>query len=449
MLLFRQSADMTEGNEEHHEPVKGMMEQHETVDAAAAEHETLLYEDGTDLSREASSSVDPYGDPGSASYLARESTVPPLDQVETAEDHYLDSENYLGVNGVASAPAASAPVPFDDVPALPIPRTNNSGSYAAARSNDARHNSYYTCTPRGAASSSPRSLSGISGGGIGSIHRQQYRRCSSVVMSARLLSARRASSVNGVVGIMDSCYTSVTRRNSGMTEGERLAVERMIENAYRRQEAAERAEQYALARQRTIVTGELERAKNAHQRQMRLDEELHERVEMSGRSRQERMNSAAQRRQELEKQRLRALFDTMAEKDARYSCRDPYSTMIVQRRYSSRVRNAAAIAPQRRSSPPPKSKSRGSPRASHCAGEGITKGNTDDDRALSPPTGRRSNTPRIDMSKPRQCLSLDAWKAPEKQHQTPHRNGGSDSHLRLSPKVWRTVRVVEHPHQWH
>ncbi|KAK7198724.1 hypothetical protein NESM_000836500 [Novymonas esmeraldas] len=450
MFLFRRGAEGMEDGHEHHEPIN------ETANGHRDEDEI---HDGA--YREASGSAEPHDTtPERAAPhrpTDREGTVPPLEERDVVERHGGSDAD----EDADAAPAAPpAPAPSNGVPALSMPRTQNTNGTAAAAANGGvveRHG-HNPHTPRGAAPS-PRSASGVSRGRSFSIsglsaaevaeaHEQQYRRCSSVVQSARSLSARRASSVNGIVGTFGGDgYSPAEHRGGGMSEGERAAVARMMENEYRRREAAERSSQFALVRESTLVEQGLARERAMYEHRMHLDEALHERLDKSSRSRQERALATAQRRQAQEEERTRALRGAVAEKDTRYHLRDPYAVMAAQRRYSTEMRSSIVIAPQRRaSSPPAWANGHTSRRTSGGAGDGTVE----DRRASSPAELRRNSSPRIDMSKPRQCLTLDAWKTPEQlRRASTQKNRGASPTRCLSPKAWRATTVADHPRQWH
>ncbi|CAC9455069.1 conserved hypothetical protein [Leishmania infantum JPCM5] len=457
MFLFRHSAEPMEEEEEHHEPVDSTMEPHNADTAAAEERRTSADVADGDISREPSGFAESFEETGGAPHTPREGTVPPPHVHDMLQHQHLHDEDDVEADMAAAAPAASAPAPSHGVPALPMPHTCNEDSQAEADGNGAQRHRSFSHTSRFAAPS-PRSTSGISRGRsyslsglsaaeLADVHEQRYRRCTSVVKSARCISARRASSVNGVVGVIDDLYTLASRRSSVMTEGERVAVERMMENEYRRQEAAERSAQLALARESTIVNEELAREKAMYVRRMRLNEELHARLAKSSRIRQERMTAAAQRRQEIEQERLRVLYDSMMEKDTRYHFRNPYEMMAAQRRYSIEMRNPAAIAPQRRTSSP-STRANGNAQMSPHSSDGVANGTTEDRCTSSPATRRRSSTPSIAKSKPRQCLPLDAWKKPEPPRKDSCRSDISAEHRCRSPNDWRATAVLEHPRQW-
>ncbi|KAG5485546.1 hypothetical protein LSCM1_07633 [Leishmania martiniquensis] len=466
MLLFRHSAEQRIDGHEHHELLDGITGQDELANThtTAAVADVGENETSTDVADglvflEESQSSDPCEDHENAPHLARERTVPPLDEREMVGQHHLDHGDDDEADATVAAPAASAPVPFNDVSALPTPRTAHAVARSGSNGNAVQRHGNYAYTPLGAAVS-PRSASGISRGrsyslgglsaaDLADARERHYRRCSSVITSARSLSARRASSLNGVVGVIDNFYTLPGRRGSAMTEGERTAVERMIEREYRRQEVVERSMQFALARESAVVEDELAREKASYVRRVHLDEELQARVQKSHRERQERMAAAAQRRQEQQLERQRALYDSWAEKSSRYHFRDPYTMMAMQRRYSIEARNYAAIAPQQRSSSLSRTKSNGEPEASRRASEGGMNGTTNDPCTSSPATGHRSFTPRIDMSKPRRCLPLDAWKLPAQQHKESRQRSYSAPRQGLLPQSWRAATVVDHPRGWH
>lgn len=453
MFLFRHSAEPMEEEEVHHEPVDSTMEPHNPDTAAAEERRTCADVANGDILREVSGFAESFEETGGAPHTPREDTVPPpgMHDMEHQYPHDDDDEADL-------AAAASAPAPSYGVPTLPMPRTCNEDPQAEADGNGTQRHRSYSHTSRFAAPS-PRSISGISRGrsyslsGLSSadladMHEQQYRRCTSVVKSARCISARRASSVNGVVGVIDDFYRLASRRSSAMTEGERVAVERMMENEYRRQEVAERSAQFALARESTIVNEELAREKATYVRRRRLNEELHARMAKSSRIRQERMTAAAQRREEVEQERLRVLYDSMMEKNTRYHFRNPYAMMAAQRRYSVEIRSPVAIAPQRRTSSP-FAKANGNVQMSPRSSEGVTNGATEVRCTSSPATRRRSSTPSIAKSKPPQCLPLDAWKKPEQPRKDSRHSNISAERRCLSPNDWRANALMEHSRQWH
>lgn len=458
MFLFRGSADTHDDSDERHEPVNGTMN-HKPHDDAYAEDEEeaqAAYQDeeAYDAPREASGSAEA----GSAG--AREGTVPPLDEQDVlangaahAEEDVLEDDEDAAA---AAPPAAPAAAHANGVPALPTtPRAYHPNGHGAGVPQ--RH-SYSAAaasafTPRGTALS-PRSASGISrgysysvgahsaGADAAEVFEQHYRRCRSVVKSARSHSARRASSVNGVMGYIEDEYAPTNRRTSAMTEGERMALERMMENELRRQEALERATQFALVRESAIVETELEREKANYARRVRRDEELHHRLEQSSRSREERTTAAAQRREVLEQERARAVFGSVAEKEGRYHTHDPYALIAANRRYSATLRAAAAIAPQRRTTSP-----------SHMQADRRPSAPTPVEAPAATGGPRRSSTPRIDMSRPRQCLTVNDWKTPEQLRREAEEkdrpNRGPAPVRCLSPKAWRAPTVVDHPRQWH
>ncbi|TPP41675.1 hypothetical protein CGC21_36800 [Leishmania donovani] len=425
MFLFRHSAEPMEEEEEHHEPVDSTMEPHNADTAAAEERRTSADVADGDISREPSGFAESFEETGGAPHTPREGTVPPPHVHDMLQHQHLHDEDDVEADMAAAAPAASAPAPSHGVPALPMPHTCNEDSQAEADGNGAQRHRSYSHTSRFAAPS-PRSTSGISRGRsyslsglsaaeLADVHEQRYRRCTSVVKSARCISARRASSVNGVVGVIDDLYTLASRRSSVMTEGERVA--------------------------------ELAREKAMYVRRMRLNEDLHARLAKSSRIRQERMTAAAQRRQEIEQERLRVLYDSMMEKDTRYHFRNPYEMMAAQRRYSIEMRNPAAIAPQRRTSSP-STRANGNAQMSPHSSDGVANGTTEDRCTSSPATRRRSSTPSIAKSKPRQCLPLDAWKKPEPPRKDSCRSDISAEHRCRSPNDWRATAVLEHPRQW-
>ncbi|CAM41855.1 conserved hypothetical protein [Leishmania braziliensis MHOM/BR/75/M2904] len=459
MFLFRHSAEPKENDEAHHDPVDNAIKQEETALAAPEEHKASAEMAGNDALHEVSSSADSYESPESARNPSREGTVPPPDLGDMMEHPYQHHEDDVEADVAATVPATSAPMPANGISTLPMPRTYNAAPPTAVNGNGVQRHDSHSYNSRGAAPS-PRSTSGISRGRsyslsglsaaeLADVYDQQYRRCSSVVRSARSLVARRASSVNGVVGVMDGFGTSASSRGSPMTEEERIAVERMMENEYRRQEVAERMTQYALARESIIVKEELAREKATYMRRMHMDAELHARLEKSGRNRQERMAAAAQRRQEHEQERLRILYDSMAEKDSRYHFHNPYAMMAAQRRYSVEVRHSVSITPQRRASSPFTIKRNGNSLTSPRTNEEVTNGNTDDRRTSSPVTRARSTNPRIDQSKPLKCLPLDAWKVPEQPRKKSPKRDSSTARRALSPKAWRAAVVPDHPRHWH
>ncbi|CAG9569727.1 conserved hypothetical protein [Leishmania major strain Friedlin] len=458
MFLFRHSAEPMEAEEERHERVDSTTEPHNAATAAARKRRTSADVANGEVSREASGVAESFDETGGAPHTPREGTAPPPDVHDMLEHQRPRDEDDAEADMAAAALAASAPAPFHGVPTLPMPRTCDENPQAEADGNSTQRHRSYSHTSRFAAPS-PRSTSGISRGRsyslsglsaaeLADVHEQQYRRCTSIVKSARCISARRASSVNGVVGVIDDLYTLASRRSSAMTEAERVAVERMIENEYRRQEAAERSAQFALARESIIVNEELAREKATYVRRMHLNEELHARLAKSSRTRQERMTAAAQRRQEIEQERLRVLYGSMMEKDTRYHFRNPYEMMAAQRRYSIEMRSPAAIAPQRRASSP-STRASGNAQMSPRSAEGVANCTTEDRCTSSPATRRRSSTPSIAKSKPRQCLPLDAWKKPVPPRKDSCRSDISAEHRCRSPTDWRATAVLEHPRQWH
>ncbi|KAG5506652.1 hypothetical protein JIQ42_06905 [Leishmania sp. Namibia] len=458
MLLFRHSAEHTVDDQEHDELVDSKTEHNELNTTAAGENESQSDAADSLVLREASQSSEPCEGTENAPHFARERTVPPLDEDEMTDHQHRNHGEDDEADVTAAAPAASAPVPFNDVSALPTPRINHAAPRSVSNGNAVQRHGNYAYTPLGTARS-PRSTSGISRGRSYSLsglsaaelaeaRGKHYRRCSSVVQSARTLSARRASSLNGVVGVIDDSYTSPGRRGSAMTEGERVAVHRMIENEFRRQEVTERLMQFTLARETAVVEEELAREKASYVRRVHLDEELHSRLQKAHRDRQERMAAAAQRRQELQEERQRALVDSWREKSTRYHFRDPYTMLDVQRRYSIEARNYAAIAPQRRNSSPFRIKSNENPQVSRRASEGVTNSNTDNPCTSPPVTRRRSITPRVDTSRPRRCLPLDAWKPPQQRKDSRQRCYSAPCQG-LSRQSWRAATVVDHPRSWH
>ncbi|GET86370.1 hypothetical protein, conserved [Leishmania tarentolae] len=458
MFLFRRSAESMEYDDERDESICSTMDHANGDTAAAGERTTSAVVDNGDILRQTSGSAESLEEAHDAPHTPLDGTVPPPDLQDVLECQPLHDDD-LEADMASAAPAASAPAPSHGPPLPPMSRTCNGNLRSEEAGNITQRNRRYSynshfsgLSPRSASGISrgrSHSLSGLSAADMSDVYEQQYRRCTSVVKSARALSARRASSVNGVVGVIDDCYTPGSRpRSSAMTESERIAVDRMMENECRRQEAAERSAQFTLAREATIVEKELAREKAAYSRRMRLDEELNARLAKSSRDREERINAAAEYRQKLEHERLSLLYESMMEKETRHHFRNPYTLMAAQRRYSLEMRSPAAIAPQRRASFP-SVKANGNTQISPRSSEGITNGTTEGRGTSSPSTRRRSSTPSIAKDTPRQCLPLSAWKKPEQPRRESRQSNISARHRCLSPKDWRPTSLVSHTHQWH
>lgn len=325
----------------------------EEAGAAAEEEEPYAPEEEADYEGEG-------GVEAEAPHETREGTVPPL------EERHIVTEHQREVDAAGAAEAhAAVPSHAAAVPGLAMPRTyaaamtgtaggappanpnaqagTGSNSYTphtninlhnnnnSASGTNVRRSSRGT-TPRATGGLSPRSHS--RGGGhsyAGSalsaeevqVVEQQYRRASSVVLSARNLTERRASSVNHLIGPIDGGVGAARRRSGSMTAAEREAVERMVENDFHRQEAAERSAQFGRIRETTLVETELAKEKASYELLLAKEKERRDEIGRRSSLREERMATAAQRRQEMEQKRQQAVLSSVNAKDMRYTLRDP------------------------------------------------------------------------------------------------------------------------------
>lgn len=171
---------------------------------------------------------------------------------------------------------------------------------------------------------------------------RHYLHCASVVSAARQRSARRASGIHGVVGPLDGG----AGRHAPLSEGEAVAMERMMFNEFRVQEARDRAAQMGVQREAFIIESELEKEKQAYERRADLEAEMQRRCARSSEDRRMRTEIAAERRHQLEQERQQLLADKNTRNDQRV--RDPYATLMAKRRFSSpNLRQSAPIRPQR------------------------------------------------------------------------------------------------------
>jgi hypothetical protein len=449
MFLFRNNAEPADdagdhapidvtnaAHEEEHE------EEQEEEQEVADVDEQEAYEEVEDRAEEQEEDDGGAEEHGEAPHTAREGTVPPLEERRIAQEHQHDVEAEEAAEASAAAPShASAAA----IPGIAMPRTYTAGSNGysphsntgySAYTGNVRRSSRGT-TPRGTSGLSPRSHSRVGGtSNAGSalsaeeieLREQQYRRCSSVVQSACTLSERRASSVNQLIGSIDGGVGAARRRSGSMTAAEREAVAHMLENELHRQEAAERSAQFSRIRETTLVEAELAKEKASYDKLVQKEKELQAEISRRSAVREQRMAAAAQRRNEIEAQRQQAILGSVNAKDLRYAVRDPYTVVAAQRRYHS------PVAPSRR--PPSPGNQRNGSHAS-----------ADYRRNSAPGPEVRQVKPGIDMSRPRQCLPISAWRTPEQQKKKAR--AGTYTQRCLPPGAWQAPTMADHPRQWH
>ncbi|KPI83450.1 hypothetical protein ABL78_7520 [Leptomonas seymouri] len=456
MFLFRRGAEPAEDAGDH-EPIDVTNAAH----AEPQEEEEVVSDSKSagDAEEGAQQGNDVRGDSEDALHGTRENTVPPLEERHIVQQHQHEVEAEEAAQASASAPLHAA-----TVPGLAMPRTHataTAGKSSTPRNtiqnngNGVRRGSRGTtprvATPRAAADLSPRSHSrggysfSYSGSALSAeemeVRGRHYRHCSSVVQSARSISDRRASSVNRLVGSIDGGIGNTRRRSGSMTAAEREAVERMVINELHRQEAVERSEQFGRMRETMLVETELAKEKASYEHLVDQQRKQQEEIVRRSSLREQRTITAAQRRKEMDEMRQQLILDSVHVKEMRYAMLDPYAVTAAQRRYRS------PIAPARRTSSPGYRLS-DSRRASEGVNVRRSQSASADYRRNSAPVENIYRTrPGIDMSPPKQCLPLSAWKTPE-QLKTKKR-AGTFTQRCLPPGAWKALTVVDHPRQWH
>ncbi|KAL7700566.1 hypothetical protein N2W54_000041 [Lotmaria passim] len=464
MFLFRQKAEPADDVRDH-EPINvsnASREEadNEHVDNAADKEEEKEENDHVEHDVDDAENEAEQHEEADTPRQSREGTVPPLEEhdITQAHEREVEEEQEATLSPGAEVPGLAMPRIYaaaaeTDLAAAAMPQTVNisSNGHSNGQSNighsiNIRRGSR-GATPRGTAGLSPRSYSrgerpSYSGSALSAeeaeVREQQYRRCSSIVHSARNISERRASSVNHLMGNIDGGLAAARRRSGSMTAAEREAVERMMDNEFRRQEAAERSAQFDRVRETALVEVELAKEKTSLGHLVRREKERKAEIGRRSSLRDQRMATAAQRRQELEEQRKQAILESVGEKETRYQMRDPYAVVAAQRRYRS------PIAPSRRVSAPAWASD--SRRSSGTPGSRAHSTGPDQRRNSASASELRHVKPGIDMSPPKQCLSPSAWKTPE---QLKRKQSANAPHRCLPPGAWQAVTVAEHPRQWH
>ncbi|KAH9586245.1 hypothetical protein LSM04_002515 [Trypanosoma melophagium] len=145
-----------------------------------------------------------------------------------------------------------------------------------------------------------------------------------------IISSARYSAMRRSIGGASLNYDNVS---TGLTEGERIAMEQMAEREERRQSALHRAAEEGERRERMLLQAELQKEAASLNRLV----ELEEKKQKEKKDRQERnlsrMEQAKQRRMALERERQAKLEEIRRRREERLVHRDPYAAFIAKEKY--------------------------------------------------------------------------------------------------------------------